>query len=133
MCCAYAAMSLSLISAPISEPISLSICVGLSDLIVTPVISRQSLLRYCCVSSNDHSIRYSVLMFITRSHQLGMLLLKRICNLLVFFIKLNILTVGFLYGFNDANTLLQNKILRFLKSVASFSQSAMLELQIFLP
>ena len=45
----------------ISEPISLTICLGLSsDLILIPVISRQSLLRYCCVSSNEHSIRYRV-------------------------------------------------------------------------
>ena len=43
--------ALSSISAPISEPIS-SICLGLSsDLIVTPVISWQSLLRPCTGSS----------------------------------------------------------------------------------
>ena len=41
-----AAMSLSLMSTPIREPISLTICLGLSwGVIGTPVISKQSLLK----------------------------------------------------------------------------------------
>ena len=53
-----AAMSLSSISTPIREPISLTICLGLSwDVSGTPVISKLSLLKYCCVSSSEHSIR----------------------------------------------------------------------------
>lgn len=49
---------LSLISTPIRELISLTICLGLSwDVSGTPVISKLSLLKYCCVLSSEHSIR----------------------------------------------------------------------------
>ena len=45
-----AAMPLSSISTPISKPISLTVCLGLSSgLTDTPVISRQFLFRYYCV------------------------------------------------------------------------------------
>ena len=55
-----AAMWRSSISTPASEPTSFTSWLGFSyDEIGMPLISKQSLLRYCWVSSRAHSTRYS--------------------------------------------------------------------------
>ena len=82
-------MSLSLISTPIREPISLTFCLGLNLFLSTVVF-------------HPESIRFdSLLMFISPSRQLNMLLFDQICNLLVFRIKLSCLMIGFFYGYNN--------------------------------
>ena len=83
-------MSLSLISTPIREPISLTIYLGLNLFLSTVVF-------------HSESIRFDSLLmrFISPSRQLNMLLFDQICNLLVFRIKLSCLMVGFFYGYNN--------------------------------
>ena len=90
------AIWLSSTSAPINVPISLASSLGLSWLVIaTPVISRQSLLRYCWVSSSEQSIRHS-LESCQQCPPYLLVSLRRTSNFFTFLIKLIYLFFDFL-------------------------------------